>query len=354
MTWSPLLVVPRCSTSASIGVVEAVYELSSSESDWLAEIVGLVLPTVPEASASLGVTYSRPPAGGKVESRTWRVAGTNLDLRELTLRAGPEVPMDVQREYMRPGLASTVSEISSRCRAAVESWSRHVGIAKDALVVNAVEPDGEGVNFTLLLPRQTRLTSSSARTWRMLGAHLTAGHRIRRAMENQREKNTTLPRGAEAVIDPTTFQITDAEGEGRGATVALREAARRVDRSRGRLRTTDPEEALSAWWALMQGRWSMVDWFDSDDRRYVLAIPNAPNLGDPRGLTERELQVATYAALGEQSNHIGYRLGVSTSAVSRSLQNAMRKLGAKSQAQLVEKMRGIPRAPIEGRKAGAA
>ena len=62
----------------------------------------------------------------------------------------------------------------------------------------------------------------------------------------------------------------------------------------------------------------MVDWFDSDQRRFVLAGPNPPELGNPRGLTERELQVATYAALGESG-----------------------KLAVKTQPQLAEKMRGL-------------
>jgi len=39
---------------------------------------------------------------------------------------------------------------------------------------------------------------------------------------------------------------------------------------------------------------------------------------------------------------ISYRLGLSPSYVSRLLNDAMRKLGVKTQPQLVEKMRGIP------------
>lgn len=85
----------------------------------------------------------------------------------------------------------------------------------------------------------------------------------------------------------------------------------------------------------------MLDWFDSDGRRFVLAKPIAPRAKDPRGLTEREAQVATYAALGESSKIIGYRLGLSQSYVSRLLNDAMRKLGVKTQAQLVEKMRAV-------------
>jgi DNA-binding NarL/FixJ family response regulator len=109
------------------------------------------------------------------------------------------------------------------------------------------------------------------------------------------------------------------------------------------LRKTNPDEALETWQALVHGRWSMLDWFDSDQRRFVLAVPNPPDLGDPRGLTERELQVATYAALGETGKLIGYRLGLSKATVSNALDASKRKLGVKTQPQLAERMRGLTR-----------
>lgn len=144
-------------------------------------------------------------------------------------------------------------------------------------------------------------------------------------------------------MDPKTFQVTDAAGRAkdRGVAALLRDSARQVDRARSCLRKTDPDEALQTWWALMHGRWSMVDWFDSGGRRFVLGVPNPPDLGDPRGLTKRELQVATYAALGESGKLIGYRLGLTRVSVSNALQGAMHKLGVKTQPQLAGKMRGF-------------
>ena len=86
----------------------------------------------------------------------------------------------------------------------------------------------------------------------------------------------------------------------------------------------------------------MVDWFDSDGRRFVLAHPNPANVGDPRGLTEQEAQVVTFAALGETGKMISYRIGMSEAFVSRALESAMRKLRVKTRAQLIEKLRGLP------------
>ena len=86
----------------------------------------------------------------------------------------------------------------------------------------------------------------------------------------------------------------------------------------------------------------MVDWFDTDGRRYVLAVPNPPDLKDPRALTERETQVVTYATLGESHKLIAYRLGVSRSTATKALRSAMRKLGVKTHPQLVAKMSPMP------------
>lgn len=179
----------------------------------------------------------------------------------------------------------------------------------------------------------------------MLHVHLAAGHRLRRGLGQEGDVTgvpvTEIPLAAEALIDPTRFMVAHATGAARAANAAkgIREAARMIDKARGPLRRHDPNEALRMWKGLVRGKWTLVDWFDSDGRRFLLAKPNTPRTKDPRGLTEREAQVATYAALGETSKIIGYRLGLSPSYVSRLLQTSMRKLGVKTQAQLVEKMR---------------
>jgi len=89
----------------------------------------------------------------------------------------------------------------------------------------------------------------------------------------------------------------------------------------------------------VRGRWSTVDWFDTDGRRFVLAIPNSPDVTDPRGLTEREGQVVSYAAFGQTNKMIAYRLGLSKSRISLLLRSAMRKMGAKTRAHLVQRVR---------------
>jgi DNA-binding CsgD family transcriptional regulator len=191
----------------------------------------------------------------------------------------------------------------------------------------------------------------------MLAAHLSAGHRLRRALRARRKarhavSESKLPHGAEAVLDPKSFRIREAVGDAKDSARAevLKKKAVAIDRARGRLRRDDPAEALATWEALVRGRWSIVEWFDSDERRYVLAIPNPPHVSDPRGLSERERQVVSYARLGESHGLIAYRLGLSRSRVTKALRSAMRKLGVSTQAELVAKLRGVPMPGMSGPK----
>jgi hypothetical protein len=45
-----------------------------------------------------------------------------------------------------------------------------------------------------------------------------------------------------------------------------------MDLARGRMSKRNPERALQLWRALVDGRWSLVDSFETDGRRYVVAL----------------------------------------------------------------------------------
>jgi DNA-binding CsgD family transcriptional regulator len=154
---------------------------------------------------------------------------------------------------------------------------------------------------------------------------------------------TQLPLDGEALLDPKRFSVVEAvdHAKNNGSLDEIRRTAIQVDLARGRLRRGETCEALQLCEGVVRGRWSMVDWFDTDGRRFILALPNAPHIRDPRGLTEREYQVATHAGTGDSCKLIAYRLGVSRSRVSELLHRAMRKLGVQTRGQLVIKMRTL-------------
>lgn len=341
--------------TAAIDVVEVAYDLDIAIGDWLPELDETAKTLFDHGLGFCSALMAGPaPDGQHLITQLHQGAGPeDLPLRIFRAAgaAGPEAVARYSHALMERGVA-TMSELKDQWPETFEVMTAHTG-SQDHLSINATDPDFHGVSFNIPLPEIIQLSPRDRERWKMLAVHITAGYRLRRALIEatgaRGVTSTDMPQDAEALLDPKKFVVSEAAGSARhrSASEVIREAARRVDRARGRLRKSNPEEALEIWHGLVRGRWSLVDWFDTDGRRFVLAKPNAPNLGDPRGLTEREHQVATYAARGESSKLISYRFGVSRARVSTLLRDAMRKLGVKTPAQLVEKMRGLPVQSLE-------
>jgi DNA-binding NarL/FixJ family response regulator len=120
----------------------------------------------------------------------------------------------------------------------------------------------------------------------------------------------------------------------------ISEAVMSMLRARGPLRSENHEGALKDWRALLAGRWSLVDHFDSDGRRFVVARRNAPPAARVRGLSEDQVRVARLAALGHPIKLIAYELGRSPRTIQNNLAIAMAKLGAGSRVELARLLSG--------------
>jgi DNA-binding CsgD family transcriptional regulator len=329
-------------TSHAIDVVEACYDLEKSDADWLPNLMRVGAPVFDHGLGTFGFEFVRPvgASGGEAVVRGMQMDGLPADFEKRFEAARGILSPDFVRTVTPPGYAGTWSEIAA---SHPEEFSRLIGTLgySDLLGIVAVDPNGVGVDISAPLPKALRLTPRSRERWQMVGAHIAAAYRLRRALKaSAKQARTDLPNGAEAVLDTNGFRVVHAAGDATATSAGdiLRRAARRADRARGRLRREDPARALAAWQALVSGRWSVVDWFDTDQRRFVLAIPNPPKVADPRGLTPQECLVVAYVVLGESNKLIAYRLGLSQGRVSGLLRSAIHKLGLKSRAQVVQQI----------------
>lgn len=335
--------------SAIIDLTEAAYDLDVHDTQWLSTVLRRGLPVLDHGLGVAGWEYGHPPKNGEICHRRVLVASGPKDFSERHVRGVAAVPAEMLRRALGSGRASTGSQVAAELGhpEVLESYVSYVGYCKDVLYLTAVDARGAGVSIVMPLAEITTLSPQEARRWYMLAAHLEAGHRLREgivAAEAPQETATDLPHRAEAILETRSFRIAEAKGPAQRRTAGqrLREAAIAIDRARGSMRKTDPQKALEGWKALVRGRWSVVDWFDTDGRRFVLAIPNAAEVIDPRGLTERESQVVWMAAEGMTNKMIAYRLGLSTSRVSLVLRKAMQKRGARTRAQLVAMTHDLP------------
>jgi DNA-binding CsgD family transcriptional regulator len=128
---------------------------------------------------------------------------------------------------------------------------------------------------------------------------------------------------------------------------ALRDGLLRLESAR-----RSEQEAVDVaelWTGLCAGRWSLVEHFEKQGRRYFLAYRNDPRLAATRALTERERQVCTYSAMGHSNKLIAYSLGISISSVSKHLERARAKLGGQLSLQALSAL--IPLASSSGEDA---
>ncbi len=331
---------------AAIDIVEASYDLEASASEWMPNLQKAAAPVFDLGKAFGGGIWSGMDETGNLIASGFAISDPDLFDDHLTkfARATAEVGPERMSSWMEK-TQSIVSVHSSHPSdlGTFEIFTRHFECA-DILEINAHDHDGYGFSWWCMSDEPISLSNHQKKSLEQLTIHMAAGHRIRRELDEQPARKgvsiAELPLDAEALLDPMRFVVTDASGVARDAKVSerIREAAVQVDRARGKLRRQDPDEALDIWKGLTRGRWSLVDWFDTDGRRYVLAKPNLPRVGDPRGLTEREALIATYAARGETGKILSYRFGISPQQVSSLLGSAKRKLRVKTQAELVAKL----------------
>jgi len=90
--------------------------------------------------------------------------------------------------------------------------------------------------------------------------------------------------------------------------------------------------AHAVWQGVLSGRYTIVNWYDRDGRRY-LVTGRAPD-PSPVAVTPRQRRALAMRARGAAIKVIAGELGVSLGTISRDLTHAMQRLGLASSADL--------------------
>jgi DNA-binding CsgD family transcriptional regulator len=317
-----------------IRTVEAAYDLTSDADDWLQALGASVRPWLDRGLGVMlwGFDVSDP---AHVRFDQPLVLGCPEQNAERTLNYARIMKAEHALQTVgSPRVCDTVSEAFENDDAAYAVY-RTVSPpeAPDYLAVKARSPDGTGVLLGAPLPSLTRLRPAERKALTQVAVHVAAAYRLRLALGGRALSETD--ERVEAILAPDgRLEHAGEAAKPPAARHALRQHAQAIDRARSTLRG-EPTEALALWKGLVAGRWSLVDRFDSDGRRYLIALKNDPTVGDPRALTLRERQVAGFAALGLSNKLIAYTLGISASSVSLHLKHACQKLNLSARAELV-------------------
>jgi DNA-binding CsgD family transcriptional regulator len=318
-----------------VSIIEAAYRVGVTEHEWLVSVLEAARPMLDLGEGICSLTYdaSNPERMRVREVATYNCpdAMTPPVVKELCETAAPDYVRDTWRS--RPcELGSNTPGVHRQ-----PGWSTLVAMGMvDNLTVNGMDPSGFGCLFSANSTKPLRLNPRTKEKWSRVAAHLGTGLRLRRRLAEPEEVRKDLTVGADAVLEAHgKVQHADGEATASAAREALRHAAVAIDRARGPLRRSDPEESVAEWKGLIAARWSLVDHFDSDGRRYLVARRNVPEVSGLDALTARERQVAAYAALGRSNKLIAYELGIADSTVRVLLVRAIAKLGLRSRAELV-------------------
>lgn len=320
-------------TGDAIEIVEAAYDLTGDTRAWLTRLLECAGPRLDRGlGTGIALFDSR---NARIDPATLVIRGLDpalvADMRALEDRERDSLqtiagrPMQLMTATQALGL--TVAE--ARSFAPMNALRPH-GV-HDVLAAFAMNPCRWWVQIVAPMPDTTRPTRGESATWGKLLAHVAAGARMRDVLA----AGPAAIEAGEAILSPSgAVQHAEPAAQSTGARESLRDAAKAIDRARSKARADD-NEALELWQGLVSGRWSLVDWFDSDGRRFLVARRNDPELTDPRGLSLRERQVLAYAAMGHSLKMIAYTLGLSGSTVSLLRKRGMRKLGVSTHAELL-------------------
>lgn len=318
-----------------IDVVEAAYDVGVSDKEWLRALAESVRPLIDGGAGMLAYTFDHGTPLEKLhrDPILWDMDHEFPDIKAWV----SENPEFLRFVHMNNQGLLAMHDLCKRAgfrdiAQALPTMARDYAAAGvvDYAALQTVEPGGAGVVIAAGQRTPRTFDGRTRRVWIRVNTHIAAGRRLRHAI-----KLNGAPE--EAILKPNG-KIEHAEGEGteRTARAALSEAVLRVEKARGKQRKVDPEAATEAWTAMVSGRWSLVDRFETNGRRYIVARRNEHSLPDPRALTRRERAVVHLATLGKSNKLIGYELGLSESTIGSHLSQAMRKLGAKSRVELIQ------------------
>jgi DNA-binding CsgD family transcriptional regulator len=315
-----------------LDLTETAYQQAASPTQWAAAVATAARPLLDHGAGTLCQIYKLDPPSTvalHVETEDEPLRRFLLEHDRQTERRPDLLLPD------RPGLWRLRD--TARDRAALEALDRDFEAFgfRDMLHVTAVDGTDQCVMLAALV-RHERRRVRHARCWPLVAAHLAAALRLQRRYGDLLER----PAPDSAILE-AAGKVAHAEGraEAPEAIERLRHAAREIDRARAVTRRHDDALALQVWEGLVAGTWSLVDRHDHDGRRYVVAVPNDPEVPDPRGLSMREAQIAALAAAGQTDKLIAYTLGLGRSTVATHLARAMRKLGVSTRVELARAFR---------------
>lgn len=324
-----------------VSFLEAVYALELDDRSWLDKVLWALSALCGRDNHYVGFFYD---ASNAADFKLW-----NPSL--------PNAPADMGEPFaLFQSVVQNPTFVSTTFRSLHVGSARRTGMPYMAPVlaarerigwgdifnINGLDPSGIGCNVTIgtrapeYAPRPRDLA-----VYRRLSSHLAAAFRVRRQLgvsqlggDVERKPSSRLD-GAEAVID-VNGRIVHAVGPAKSklAQERIRSSAASIEAVRAK-KSTAGRSGLEHWHPLTSARWTLVDNFEENGRRYLVARENQAQAEGLGMLTDRERQIALHAALGLSNKQIAYALGISDTTVRVLMARAAKRLGMRTRRELL-------------------
>lgn len=313
--------------SAIARLLDAAYDLDAPDRQaWLDGLAQACAGLARGRLATSVVHYQLKTDGWEIGEIGGMPEPMAADVREHANATSPEFKRYWIRQRAKHGtFFKTISAFDKRT--AQWWWDRKWPVpTTDMLYTQCLDGGDEMLLLCRLTMGASKSTTALRRLSRVVAAHVVAGHRLRRSLRGTKP----CPALGEVVLDPAG-RVVHAQGPGQRSSA--REALRARVRARERQRDGKRVQ-LDAWTALVEGRWTLVDFFDTDGKRFHVALRNDPSFEPVDPLSEREREVARMAAQGLSNDAIGYALGLPASTVGSAIGRALTKLRLRRRTDL--------------------
>ncbi|WP_394842184.1 LuxR C-terminal-related transcriptional regulator [Pendulispora brunnea] len=325
-----------------LDVVEAAYRLEVTDREWLEGLASACLPVLDEGFGISVFEFHYKMGAPPTILQAMR-AGMPEELEKMypvmLSRMDPELR---QRPFLL-GPCTTGSHMMGLRSGFKNNELMQRGLQKfgiyDTIWITAAEPSGWGCGLHAGRPRISWPSRSTIERWTRVAAHLSAAARLRRRWAAKAPASQKLDT-AEAVFSPQGH-VHHAQGAASSAQSIeqLRRSVLDVETARRSRHEGDAAMGLRTWKGLVEGRWSLLDHFENDGTRYIVAKENAPSPPEIGALTLRERQILGYAALGHENKVIAYDLGIAHATVKVLMARAASKLRVRSRAEVISTYR---------------
>jgi DNA-binding CsgD family transcriptional regulator len=319
-----------------VGIVEALYELECPTDQWLRTAAEKLRPLLDGYGTGVGALLYECPDPCMLRPTHALLCDVSDDIQALLFEGMKTFPTIFVAEAYLNGACYLAADVRGwNDISTIRDGSAPAHGFADGLILNAAEPDGAGCWFGSPRPERARIPDALYLTLTRIRGHVSSAHRLRRKHRNGRE----LPAAAEAVLD-ASGRVQHASGPAKegAARAVLEHAAHSMGEARRRRVHGGRRETVDGWPDLVADRWTLIEHFESDGKRFTLAMDNRPQGPSVDLLSKRELQVATKVAAGSSDKAIAYELGLSASTVRVLLSRAASKLGVRTRRELVGRL----------------